>query len=85
MRLTPDDPRPMRELTCRRCATTVLVRKATMAQTSIQWRADAGQTCPEFAEHRAAGRPTALVAGCLTLRDSIEAAVRDGALEVLDR
>ncbi|MBC7373330.1 MAG: hypothetical protein H7323_05005 [Frankiales bacterium] len=75
----------MRELTCRRCTTTVLVRKATAAQTSIQWLADAGQTCPELAEHRAAGRPTALVAGCEALRESIEAAVRDGALEVLDR
>lgn len=84
MRITPDDDRPMRELACRRCATTVLVRKNTLSQTSIQWLADAGQTCSELAEQRAAGVPTGLVAGCTALRESIDDAVRDGRLEVLD-
>lgn len=75
----------MRELACRRCATTVLVRKNTLSQTSIQWLADAGETCTELAGQRAAGRPTALVAGCTALRESIDDAVREGHLEVLDR
>ena len=82
-RVTPDDDRPMREVTCRRCATTVLVRKNTLSQTSIQWLADAGETCTELAEQRAAGVPTARVAGCTALRESIDEAVREGRLEVL--
>ena len=82
-RITPDDDRLMSELTCRRCATTVLVRKNTVTQTSIQWLADAGQTCTELAEQRAAGRPTGLVSGCTALRESIDDAVREGRLEVL--
>lgn len=85
MRLTPDDPRPMRDLACRRCGTSVLVRKNTLSQTSIQWLADAGETCTELAEQRAAGVPTARVAGCAALRESIDEAVRDGRLEVLDQ
>ena len=82
-RITPDDDRLMQELTCRRCATTVLVRKNTPTQTSIQWLADAGETCTELAEQRAAGRPTGLVSGCSALRQSIDEAVADGRLEVL--
>ena len=85
MLLTPDDDRPMREVSCRRCATTVLVRKSTVQQTSIQWLSDAGETCTELAERRAAGVHTALVAGCVALRESIDDAVREGRLEVLDR
>jgi hypothetical protein len=81
--ITPDDDRLMQELTCRRCATTVLVRKNTLSQTSIQWLADAGRTCTELAERRAAGTSTGLAAGCTALRESIEDAVRDGRLPVL--
>ncbi|GAC1612032.1 MAG: hypothetical protein NVS3B26_30910 [Mycobacteriales bacterium] len=83
-RLTPDDDRPMRELACARCGTTVLVRKNTAAQTSIQWLADAGEACAELAQQRAAGRTTALVLGCGALRRSIEDAVHEGRLEVLE-
>jgi hypothetical protein len=80
--LTPDDDRPMREVTCRRCATTVLVLKNSREQTSIQWLGDAGATCTELAEKRAAGVPTARVQRCESLRESIDDAVRDGLLEV---
>lgn len=83
-RVTPDDDRPLREVTCRRCATTVLVRKNTPTQTSIQWLSDAGATCSELAEQRQSGRLTALVSGCTALGESIDEAVRDGRLEVLD-
>ena len=83
-RITPDDDRLMSELSCRRCATTVLVRKNTLTQTSIQWLADAGETCTELAEQRAAGRPTGLVSGCTALRESIEDAVAEGRLAILE-
>ena len=83
-RITPDDDRLMSELSCRRCATTVLVRKNTRTQTSVQWLADAGETCTELAGSRAAGKPTGLVSGCTALRESIEDAVDDGRLCVLD-
>lgn len=82
-RITPDDDRLMQEVVCRRCATTVLVRKNTLTQTSIQWLGDAGETCTELAEQRAAGTPTGLVSGCTALRESIDEAVREGRLEVL--
>lgn len=83
-RVTPDDDRPLREIACARCGTPVLVRKTTPTQTSIQWLADAGSVCAELAAERAAGRTTARVAGCAALRGSIEQAVRDGRLPVLD-
>lgn len=84
-RITPDDDRLMQEVLCRRCATTVLVRKNTLTQTSIQWLGDAGETCTELAEQRTAGTPSARVPGCTALRESIEEAVRDGRLQVLEQ
>ncbi len=84
-RVTPEDERPLREVDCRRCGTTVLVRKNTLTQTSIQWLADAGTVCTELAEQRAAGVHTGRVARCESLRASIDEAVADGRLEVLDR
>ncbi len=81
--MTPDDDRLMQDVACRRCGTTVLVRKNTLTQTSIQWLADAGETCTELAQQRVAGRPTGLASGCTSLRESIDEAVREGRLEVL--
>ncbi|HEX3788684.1 MAG TPA: hypothetical protein VHW44_12545 [Pseudonocardiaceae bacterium] len=69
---------------CQSCINEVLVRKASAAQTSIQWTTAAVRQCPEFAAHSAAGRPTALVDGCHALRDSIWRAVTEGQLEVPD-
>ena len=74
----------MHEVACRRCATTVLVRKSSHAQTSVQWRGDSGESCAELAEHRAAGRHPALVPACEALRASIDDAVRDGRLQVAE-
>ncbi len=77
------EPLPaLHPVTCRRCATTVGVAKNSLAQTSIQWSGDAGAQCTELAEHRAAGRRTALVPVCEALRASIEEAVREGSLSV---
>jgi hypothetical protein len=70
-------------VTCERCGALVEVAKFSPQHTSIQWTADAVRRCAEFAAARAAGRPSALVATCASLRASIEDAVADGRVEVL--
>ena len=64
---------------CARCGAVVLVAKFSPQHTSVQWSADSVRACSEFS---AAGRPSALVEGCASLRDSIDAAVASGRLEV---
>jgi hypothetical protein len=64
---------------CARCGAAVLVAKFSPQHTSVQWSADAVRACFEFA---CAGRASALVEGCASLRDSIDAAVASGRLEV---
>ena len=64
---------------CARCGAAVLAFKFSPQHTSVQWSAAAVRACWEFS---AAGRPSALVEGCGSLRDSIEAAVAAGQLEV---
>ncbi|MFE8013900.1 hypothetical protein ACFU3O_14305 [Streptomyces antibioticus] len=73
-------------MSCVRCATTVLVRKSSLAQTSVQWP-DGAQGCSEFADLLAAGgRPrTAVIPTCTRLRASIEQAVMAGELTVVDQ
>ncbi|GAA3385146.1 hypothetical protein [Cryptosporangium minutisporangium] len=56
-------------VTCGSCATTVLVRRASAQQTSIQWPADAA--CPELLDRGAAGTP---VRACGRLAAAIRAA-----------
>ena len=82
-----DDERDstMQDVSCGRCGTSVRVRKNSFAQTSIQWHTDPGESCAEMAAQRAAGRPTALVPACESLRDSIDAAVAAGVLVVHER
>ncbi|MGA4992192.1 ferredoxin [Nonomuraea bangladeshensis] len=72
----------MMPLSCRRCGTAVLVKKNSLAQTSVQWNGDSSG-CPVFAERRASepGAP-AVIPTCPQLRDSIEDAVRSGLLPV---
>jgi len=64
---------------CTRCGAAVLAAKFSPQHTSVQWSAAAVRACWEFS---AAGRPSALVEGCGSLRDSIEVAVAAGRLEV---
>ena len=64
---------------CARCGAAVLAAKFSPQHTSVQWSAAAVRACWEFS---AAGRPSALVEGCGSLRDSIEVAVAAGRLEV---
>ncbi|MFI5612208.1 hypothetical protein [Amycolatopsis sp. NPDC051903] len=69
---------------CRSCGTGVLVKKNSLAHTSIQWTSEASRSCPVFAAHVAAGRHPALLDACEKLTDSIADAVRDGTLAVAD-
>ena len=64
---------------CLDCLAEVKVRKHSEPQTSIQWTTEAVAHCQEFAR-RGAERP--VMESCPRLKASIEAAVRDGALEV---
>jgi hypothetical protein len=57
----------------------VLVFKFSAQHTSVQWSAAAVQACWEFG---ASDRPSALIEGCGSLRDSIDKAVASGRLEV---
>jgi hypothetical protein len=67
---------------CARCGAAVLAFKFSPQHTSVQWSAAAVRACWEFSASSALGRPSALVEGCGSLRDSIEAAVAAGRLEV---
>ncbi|MFZ0188799.1 MAG: ferredoxin [Streptosporangiaceae bacterium] len=64
---------------CGRCGAAVLAAKFSPQHTSVQWTAAAVRSCWEFS---AASRPSALVEGCGSLRDSIDGAVASGRLEV---
>jgi len=66
-------------VSCARCGAAVLVAKFSPQHTSVQWSAAAVRACAEFG---AQGRPSALVEGCASLRDSIDAAVAAGRLGV---
>jgi hypothetical protein len=67
---------------CARCGAAVLAAKFSPQHTSVQWSAAAVRACEEFAAFSALGRPSALVEGCGSLRDSVDAAVAAGRLEV---
>jgi hypothetical protein len=71
------------DVECGRCGAEVEVAKFSMAHTSVQWTAEAVLTCAEFSASVAAGGSSALIATCVSLRASIDAAVTDGRVEVL--
>jgi hypothetical protein len=68
------------ELACEHCAAKVRVKKTSPQHTSVQWSAQAVRECAEFAVRAAPDRPSALIATCTHLRDSIESAAREGRL-----
>ena len=83
----PPGPRDERQgaaspVECARCGAAVLAVKFSPQHTSVQWTAAAVRTCWEFSASLALGRPSALVEGCGSLRDSVDAAVAAGRLEV---
>ena len=67
---------------CARCGATVDVVKFSPQHTSVQWSAAALGCCAEFRARAAEGTRSALIDGCATLRDSIDAAVASGRLAV---
>jgi hypothetical protein len=60
----------------------VLAAKFSPQHTLVQWTDAAVRTCAEFMAFESLGQTSARVAGCGSLRDSIDAAVKDGRLEV---
>ncbi|MFC9978426.1 hypothetical protein [Gordonia sp. NPDC127522] len=71
----------MQPLACRRCGTGVLVKKNSLAQTSVQW--GDSSSCVELGRI-ADVNERARYAGCSYLRDSIDEAVRARLVEVPD-
>lgn len=69
-------------VSCHSCANRVLVKKTSVAHTSVQWTTDPATTCPEFAARVAAGELSARIDTCPKLRASIEHAVAEGVIEV---
>jgi hypothetical protein len=66
---------------CDACGVEVGVKKNSRKHTSVQWTKAAMAGCEAFAAHRSRGS-TEVMLGCPRLKDSIDAAVRDGALVV---
>ncbi len=81
----PADERAWRyvPVACGRCGAVVEVAKFSPQHTSVQWTGQAVLRCAEFAAALAAGRPSALIATCASLRASIDAAVGAGQVEIL--
>jgi len=78
-----DDRRASQQLVrCARCGATAGVAKFSPQHTSVQWTAAAVRCCAEFRARGAEGTRSALIEGCATLRDSIDAAVASGRLAV---
>lgn len=73
---------PAQGVECHRCANRVLVAKNSPAHTSVQWGPDAAATCGEFTSRVSEGTQCALIPHCTALRDSIDAAVREGTVDV---
>ena len=67
---------------CARCGAAVLAAKFSPQHTVVQWNPESVRACAEFAAGAARGRPSALIEGCMSLRDSIDRAVAEGRLEV---
>jgi hypothetical protein len=78
----------MQPVTCHLCSARVLARKSSWEQTSVQWNAASLQQCVRRRQAAdgsgGAGATPVFLQGCSDLRDSIETAVRCGALTVLD-
>jgi len=76
---------PMVPVSCQRCTASVLVRKSTWDQTSVQWSAQASAQCLERREaQKLAGHGYGVFLACSALRDSISMAAGKGALPIVD-
>jgi hypothetical protein len=77
---------PMVPVACRRCGASVLARKSSWNQTSVQWDAEGSARCLERrdAENLAPYSARGLFLSCSALSASIIEAVRHGDLPVVD-
>lgn len=66
---------------CRRCGTTVQVKKLGPGYTAVQWDSAATQQCAHFAEARTEGRSSSRARSCPHMTNSIRHAVAEGLLE----
>lgn len=71
---------PMVPVACQRCAATVLARKSSWQQTTVQWSKEAMASCSSW---DAGSSVRGEFPVCHPLRDSIARAVVDGDLPVL--
>jgi hypothetical protein len=69
---------------CQACNVEVAVKKNSRRHTSVQWNATAMAGCLELAEGPSGQETVALRLGCGRLKESIDAAVRDGVITVPD-
>jgi hypothetical protein len=70
------------EVECGACAAVVQVKKNSEHHTSIQWTADAVAQCRQFARLAEEPGGRKVHAPCPRLADSIEQAVREGAVTI---
>ena len=79
----PDERRTSYRLVeCGRCGAMAQVAKFSAQHTSVQWTTASVLACAEFRARATGGEQSALVETCASMRDSIEAAVAGGHLEV---
>lgn len=80
------DDAPMVPVQCARCAATVLARKSSRYQTSVQWSVTSYQACQERAEADkiAPHGMRALFLACSALASSIADAVAHGDIAIVD-
>lgn len=74
----------MAPVQCNRCAATVLVRKSSWHQTSVQWDATATARCEERHDARQLAGEGGLFLTCSALGDSVADAVVRGTLHTVD-
>ena len=67
---------------CDRCGAAVQVAKFSPQHTMVQWNPESVRAFAEFTAGAADGKPSALMEGCASLRESIERAMLQGRLEV---
>lgn len=70
------------EVACLDCLATVRVKKNSEHHTTIQWGSAALRACPEFARRTAEPEGRDIKQGCPRLVASIDAAVREGQIEI---
>ncbi|AFM16369.1 hypothetical protein Mycch_1570 [Mycolicibacterium chubuense NBB4] len=76
---------PMVPVACQRCGASVLARKASWNQTSVQWSAGASEQCQERCQASQL-KPDGggLFLACNALADTIAEAARSGSLPIVD-